>query len=125
MTKTETARLLAVISAFDRRTVGEAEVEAWYLVVGDLTGEDCAHAVREHYARTTDWLMPAHVRAGVRRMRAERLDRELEPVPDADPDDVSAYLTALRAGRRRIAAGDEKPRPVGALTVGHPMSEAS
>lgn len=62
MTKAETARVLTLIAAFDRRTIGEADVEAWYLVLSDLPADDCAAAVREHYTTSTDWLMPAHVR---------------------------------------------------------------
>jgi len=55
--------------------------------------------------------MPKDILDGVRRMRRARLDREPEAIPDADPDDVAAYLAALREGRFRAAEG-EKPREV-------------
>lgn len=110
----DAARLLALAAAFDRRTVGEEDAIAWSDVLADLDAEDCAKAIRDHYRDQTAWIMPAHIRTAVRRARAERITREPEPVPDADPDDVPAYLAALRAGRRRSARG-ERARPVTAL----------
>jgi hypothetical protein len=113
----DAARLLALAAAFDRRTVGEEDAVAWADVLADLDAEDCARAVREHYRDQTAWIMPAHVRAAVKRYRNERTSAEPEEVPDADPDDVKAYLAALRAGRRRAAAPGRK-RPVAALLDG-------
>jgi hypothetical protein len=110
----DAARLLALAAAFDRRTVGEEDAVAWADVLADLDAEDCAKAIRDHYRDQTAWIMPAHIRTAVRRARAERITRDPEPVPDADPDDVPAYLAALRAGRRRQARA-ERARPVAAL----------
>lgn len=125
MTKAETARLLALITAFDRRTTGEADVEAWHLVVGDLNATDCAQAVRDHFARSREWLMPADVRQGVARIRRDRLAAAGDPPPDADPDDEAAYRAALREGRTRIAdPAALKPRDVSALNVGRPVPPA-
>ena len=58
-------------AAFDRRTVGEADAIAWADALGGLNPSDCAQVIRDHYAESTDWLMPAHVRQGVKRIRAE------------------------------------------------------
>lgn len=105
MTKAETARLLTLIAAFDRRTIGETDVEAWHLIVSDLDPEDCADAVRQHYATSRDWLMPADVRT------------------------FAVNAARRREGQRRLAALEaeiaaENPpaelhsRPVAALTIG-------
>lgn len=72
MNRSETAVLLAKVSAFDQRTVGEADVLAWHDVLGDLDLADALAAVSGHYRDSTDRIMPADVRRGVRELRAER-----------------------------------------------------
>lgn len=62
MTKAQVAQLLTVIAAFDRRTIGEADVEAWHLILVDLEVEDCLEAVKAHFSTQREWLMPADVR---------------------------------------------------------------
>lgn len=108
MTRADTARLLAVIAAFDRRTVGEADVIAWSDVLGDCTPAECVDAVRAHFARSSEWLMPAHVVAEVRLVRqraaehawAERLHAELPPVPPVLEDGhTPGYRRAIESLR--------------------------
>jgi hypothetical protein len=102
MTKTETAQLLTLIAAFDRRTIGETDVEAWHLIVADLEPADCMEAVRAHYMTEVRWLMPADVRtfavtAARRRVGAGKqaeLDAALE---EAECGQVSAQERPLRA----------------------------
>lgn len=115
MNRAETALALTLAAAFDRRTIGEADVEAWHTVLADLAFDDVKEAVAGHYATSRDWLMPADVRERVKAIRAARLAAIAEEPPDADPDDVPTYLEALRAGRRATADGTERPRPVAAL----------
>ena len=105
MTKTETAELLTVIAAFDRRTLGDADVEAWHLIIADLDRDDCAEAVKHHYATRRDWLMPADVRAFAvdaarRRQGRERLARLEQQIATENPP------------------AELHPRPVAALTAG-------
>lgn len=133
MTKAETAELLALITAFDRRTTGQADIEAWHLVIGDLEPADCAEAVRQHFARSREWLMPVDVRQGVARIYRDRLTALGDVAPDADPDDPQAYLAALRAQRHAVATGkateapksittgEERERPLAALMAGTPV----
>lgn len=97
--------VLAVAQSFDRRTVGDFDAASWVRAIGELNLDDAKQAVIDHYATSTDWLMPGHVRAGVNRIRANRLDRSIDAVPDADPDDPIAYQQALREGRSRTADG--------------------
>lgn len=72
MTPAETAKLLAKASAFDQRTVGTADVAAWHEVLADVDFTDALVAVSRHYAEHVERLMPAHVRAHVKTIRAQR-----------------------------------------------------
>lgn len=114
MTPAEAAELLTIAAAFDRRTVGKADAIAWADALHGLRVEDCASAVRAHFAESTDWLMPATVRAGVKRVRAERIravpTSALEPA-DIDPNDVEAYQAARYGLVRSIADGNPAPEP--------------
>lgn len=116
MNRAEAAILLGIAAAFDRRTVGRADAEAWATALHDVSLDDAKDAVTAHYAATTDYLMPAHIRAIVTAARSERPDsRTVDAallVPDADPDDVPAYLEARRAGRYRTDPPALPRRPV-------------
>ncbi|HXH77145.1 hypothetical protein [Nocardioides sp.] len=103
----ETSALLAMVAANDRRTVGDIDVEVWHDALDDMPFEDCRAVVRAHVRQSlSSWLSPSDIRAGVKRIRADRVARAVEMPPDADPDDVAAYLEALRDGRCRTASGD-------------------
>lgn len=123
MTPAETAALLAFAAAFDRRTIGEADVLAWQTVLTDIHFEPAKQAVTAHYATETRWIMPADIR---QRVIANRSDTAADiqgpglpaAIPDADPDDVHAYLAAVRQQRTRAADGTEKRRPVAELLAG-------
>jgi hypothetical protein len=88
---------------------------AWSSLIGELDRADALQAVEDHYGAQTRRLMPADILAGVKRIRAARLERDPEPAPDADPDDVYAYKAALLAGRNRVADGTERQRDVAQL----------
>ena len=106
----ETNTALAMVQAFDRRTVGEVDVRAWHSVLGDLEMADVLEAVRRHYADSSEWMMPVHVRRGVALLVKERA-RAATPwaagqygVPKADaipeitgPVDESTLAPAVRA----------------------------
>jgi hypothetical protein len=100
--------MMEFITAFDRRTVGFAETEAWAMAMGDVPwDESTRQAIAEFYSapgRDGDrFIQPHHVRAGRSKIRSDRLDRVPEPVPN-DVDGVD-YLDELRAVRRAIADG--------------------
>lgn len=121
MNRAETAILLALCTSFDRRTVGEADVRAWHAVLGDVDHKQAEAAVFAHYAESRDWIMPADIRQHVRTTRRAAAADIQGPglpaeIPDADPDDVPAYLEALRAQRTRAAIGQPtKLRPIAEL----------
>lgn len=119
MKRSEVSKLLSLAAAYDRRTIGEVDVEAWHELLSHIDSEDARRAVLAHYADETRWIMPADVLRGVRKIRAERADRNggaigagmAYEIPDADPDDEAAYRAALREQRRRAGNGEALRRP--------------
>lgn len=77
MLQSETAELLAYIAAFDRRTVGKADVLAWHEVLGHLELMDCKQAVTSHFRESTEYLMPAHVVRLARNIAETRRGRQV------------------------------------------------
>ncbi|AEV86716.1 hypothetical protein ACWT_5699 [Actinoplanes sp. SE50] len=119
MDKAEVVLLLTLAATFDYRRIGEADVEAWYLALDDIDLDDAKAAVVRHYRDQTDRLMPAHVRAGVKAIRAER--RRLEPsealqLPSKFEDDMNRQV--------RMQAGGAHVREVLAA-VGHHLEAQS
>jgi hypothetical protein len=99
MTPGEVARLLAAAAMFDYRKVEKADAQAWHLVLGDLPFDDAMEALRRHYAESTDRLMPAHVRQGVRAIRNERAGRtpsEARQIPSRFEEDLGRDMRAKR-----------------------------
>jgi hypothetical protein len=109
MTPADTARVLALVQAFDNRNVDELVIGAWHSTLGDLGFDDCCAAVREYYTRHGAWLMPDTVREGVMRIRRARLDAVVEPIPNVDPDRPREFAAAVRATRQAIADGHQPP----------------
>lgn len=122
LTRDQVIDLLTCAAAYDRRTIGEADVAAWTLAIGDLPFGDAQAAIVAHYSETTDWLMPAHVRTRVKRARELNLARHPIPELPADPDDPAAYRAELRAAVTQLAAGMQPPR-VAAIGSGRPPTD--
>lgn len=90
MNKSDTAAILAKISAYDRRTVGEADIEAWTEALdGQITVQDALTAIRDHFRVSSDWLMPNVVIERARKIRKLRVREIGQP-------DVPAGLTAAQ-----------------------------
>jgi hypothetical protein len=99
MTPGEVARLLAAAAMFDYRKVEKADAQAWHFVLGDLEFDDAMQALRCHYAESTERLMPAHVRQGVRAIRNERANKahsEALALPSRFEDDEDRTERARR-----------------------------
>lgn len=110
MKRSEVSKLLTLAAAYDRRTAGEADVEAWFLLLANTDFEDARLAVLAHYADEHRWLMPADIVKRVRRIRTDRAAAIVGPgqpaeVPDANPDNEAAYRRALREQRHRAGSG--------------------
>ena len=110
MTKAEVARLLAVAAAFDQRTTSEEDDLAWLAAIGDLGFDDARLAVVAHYRNSTERIMPGHIRAGVKQIRADRLARVPVPAPPAElADRPTVYRNTLRQQIQRLADGFAPP----------------
>lgn len=124
MTTDEVIDLLTLMVSFDRRTVGEADVAAWALAVGDLAYGDAQEAVVRHYRDRRDFLMPADIRVLVKSIRNERVARSLIPAPSPElADNPAAYKAALAASVRRAADGELPAAPELPAIAGSGQSE--
>lgn len=107
------ARVLARVAAYDRRTVGRADVAAWHDALDDLDEDACHRAVVAHYRDSTEWLMPAHVRRRVEadaraeseRRHSEELRRMLESAEASRSEGQDPRVKELLVElRRRLPA---------------------
>ncbi|AVH59937.1 MULTISPECIES: zinc finger domain-containing protein [Streptomyces] len=124
MTPDETVVLARYVRALcPGQKFDEYTPDAWHDVLGDFALAD-ARAAAAAVARRQPFVSPAEIIGEIKRQRGDRADSFQGPglpaeIPDADPDDVRAYLAALRAQRTRAADGFElKPRKMAELLAG-------
>lgn len=104
MNRDETRQLLALAAATTRDwTPTSVDVDMWHTLLDDLDFTDALDALKAHARRTHHRPVPADIRAGVKAIRLDRLERAPLAVPAADPDDVDRYLADLRQQRHRSA----------------------
>src|SRR5690606_40432311 len=84
--------------------------KAWAAALADNDWDE-AHDALLNAIRKTPWITPAVLQDEVRAMRAEKLKHYVAP-PPPNPNDVAAYLHALRAAPRAA--------PLAAATIPHP-----
>lgn len=136
MNRSDVVDVLAKASAFDQRTVGDADVLAWYEVLAEVPRDDALQAVTEHYRASTTRLWPADVlriareidhkrRGAIRRAELdakEAAEARALPATPADPDRVKALVREVVAAlpvvdsdriheRARQRARKERGRP--------------
>lgn len=121
MNDQETAALIRMVKALcPAQKFDEYSPDAWLLVLDDIPIADAVAALKP-LARTQRFIAPADIVDELRRQHAQRPDTatvdQATQIPDADPDDVAAYIAALRAGHHRTPAL-QRHRPVAALTAG-------
>ncbi|MGK4583464.1 zinc finger domain-containing protein [Kitasatospora sp. HPMI-4] len=111
MIETEWVVLFRYVRAmFPQQRFDEYTPEAWYDVLGQYGAAETRAAIAA-CAAAKPFVSPAEIVAAIRQHRAD-VDRDLHgagqyaEIPDADPDDVPAYLAALRTQRIRAAAGE-------------------
>jgi hypothetical protein len=109
----QTGDLLGLAASYDRRPVGDAEIVAWQAALSDVDAADAMAAVVAHYGHHTNWLMPAHVRAGVDQIQRERRRVELDAAHDRHleqsrftPAEHSRAAQIIAQLRRRLPPGD-------------------
>jgi hypothetical protein len=79
MTTQQITTLLARIGAFDARTVGESEIQAWGLIAerGRWTLAEATEQVIKYFETDQPgWLMPGKINAMIREARQDRAMRE-------------------------------------------------
>ncbi|QCR43430.1 hypothetical protein C1N91_07590 [Curtobacterium sp. SGAir0471] len=69
MNKLELSKLLTTFSLVDHRNVDPETVNAWYDVLGDLDVEFAYQAGVDHFRDSTEYLKPAHIVAGTRKLQ--------------------------------------------------------
>lgn len=104
--------VLTAAAHFDQRRPGKADVEAWLVALGPaIPKDDAIECVVEHYRRSTDRVMPAHVLALWEDLKATR--RAAHGYPTAaqleaagwDPDVPGTYVHAIRNLAKAVEAG--------------------
>lgn len=106
MTPAEAQVLLSMAAAYDNRRPDADAAKAWALALDGLPYIDCRDAIVAHYRGSTEWIMPAVVRAAVRRIRAKRIDDHPPLVPPPGLDDVQERRW-LSEARRRVGDGEQ------------------
>jgi hypothetical protein len=108
ITKGNVARLLALMAAYDNRTIGEADVLAWFNIMPVNIGyERAIEAVKLYYQQNTTPIMPAQL------IQYAKLV-SLNPPPP--PEDTSDHITIQQYGVERFWAEVDAAR----AENGHP-----
>lgn len=134
MTPADAATLLAGIATFDNRKPDEMAAKMWARALDGLRLEDCAQAVVEHFQTSKEYLMPVHVIAAVKRIRAKRIAEHSPVTPP--PFETHAELAQWhRETNRRIGDGEQidpdhfyaelKPRDMRALAASTKTAEGA
>lgn len=120
MTPDETVILARYVRALcPAQRFDEYTPDAWHDVLGGYQLAD-ARAAAAAVAGRQPFVSPSEIITEIRRRRGDTAGDIVGPgqpaeIPDADPDDIPAYLAAVRAQRTRAATGQLKPRPMRAL----------
>lgn len=117
MNPAEAQSLLTIAAAFDNRKPDADAARAWAAALDGLPFIDCRDAIVKHYRNSSDWLMPGHVIAAVKQVRAKRIADAghllIPPAGLTEPEERAW----LGAARRRVADG-EAPEDVSPPQVG-------
>lgn len=122
MNRSEAAMLLARAAAFDNRTVGRVDAEAWAAALHDVPYDDDATAAVARYYGTPPkdpstrlWIQPHNVRSLRKTIRSERAEgfRYEPPALDETPRE---FLARYRGQLEAVASGRVTP-PAGRLAL--------
>lgn len=106
MSPAEAQVLLSMAATVDNRKPDADAAKAWAAMLDGLRVEDCMQAIREHYTESTEWLMPAMVRARVKRIRAKRIADHPPLVPPPGLSDAEERQW-LAGARRHVGDGNQ------------------
>lgn len=111
MNRNDVIDVLTAVAAADRRTVGQADVNVWQEVIGDVPFDFALRAVRDHLRESPGiWLEPGHVYQRARAMMRDELEREpeqlrearqavLDAKAEANPDDTTSFVGPVKHRR--------------------------
>lgn len=119
MTPEETLLLTRYVKACcPQQTIDEYTPDAWHDLLGDLSLADCRAAVAT-VTRAQPFCAPSEIRAEVRRVRDERIDRAKIPAPPPEVanGDRETYRAALHAARVAVADGRDPEAAMRAVTI--------
>ncbi|WP_370421975.1 hypothetical protein AB8O64_27695 [Streptomyces sp. QH1-20] len=133
MTPEETVALTRYVRAIcPGQRMDEFTPDAWHDVLAPYDLTDARAAVVALVDGGAAFVAVGEITARVRQMRASRSRHIHGPgqspeVPDADPDDIPAYLAAVRAQRLRAANPTARRRPLAELlaTTGRHVPKAT
>lgn len=110
MNRTEVATLLMKACAIDKRTLGETDVIAWHEILSPFKFDDAEAALKAHFTNSMDYLTPAHIVAGCRRIANDRYQRALPREESWVPCPPNAEYLAAKA--EMIRKSKEKMRNI-------------
>ena len=99
MTNDEVAKVLARIQLGDNRQVDRATLLDWIDTIGDLDFADSIAAVVMHRRESTAYLLPAHIRANVKTIRARRERDARLALPRPEPKPITLVGWAAKDNR--------------------------
>lgn len=115
MTPSDMADVLTAAGVYDGRKISPADVAAWHAAIGQYDREDAIAGVVRHYADSTEWLKPGHLKAqiqAIRNERAARLHPEALALPsrfEADPQRDQRLAAGVQQLAERWSVPDTEP----------------
>lgn len=99
MTEDDVKRLLATAMSYDNRKPGAANITAWWEQAerNRWTFDEALEAIHVHHTESSEYLMPAHITAIIRRHRQipGRPAPQLSAAAKADPERVQGLIAKL------------------------------
>lgn len=131
MNRDDVIDVLTAVTAADRRTVGESDIDVWQAIIGDLHRDLALRAVRDHFRDQPGvWIEPGHVYQRVRAYVRDQIEREPREAREARQEALAAKAAedfdAL--AERKGLPGPVKFRrrkPAAALSVRCPWCRAN
>jgi hypothetical protein len=116
MNRAEVSALLSTAAVYDRRTIGDVDIEGWMSFMEHVSFDQAHAAVLAHYRETRDWLTPDDVLHRIQQERNRRITESDFTYVPSDPDEPPAlYLARLRA--QLAAVADGRPIPAAAQAL--------
>jgi hypothetical protein len=132
---TETHDLLVLIRSLDNRKVpDDLIIRAWQQILTDVDPADARQAVTDHFAASTEYLMPAHIVERAKAIRDQRHRTQHHPIRELagrfehDPDRADrahrgAALVAATLGERDTDKPLDPDNPIRDLALRRARAE--